>query len=119
MGRYYSGDIEGKFWFGVQSSTDADFFGSESYEPNYVCYSFDKDHLPAIRKGLKECRDRLRPYREKIANLFKDENGWSDELLDKYGIPRDMMEWQARLELGNKIHNCVKKHGSCDFDAEV
>jgi len=23
MGRYYSGDIEGKFWFAVQSSTDA------------------------------------------------------------------------------------------------
>lgn len=25
MGRYYNGDIEGKFWFGVQSSNDADF----------------------------------------------------------------------------------------------
>jgi hypothetical protein len=27
MGRYYHGDIEGKFMFGVQSSDDADFFG--------------------------------------------------------------------------------------------
>jgi len=27
MGRYYNGDIEGKFWFAVQSSDDADFFG--------------------------------------------------------------------------------------------
>ena len=27
MGRYYTGDIEGKFWFAVQSSDDADFFG--------------------------------------------------------------------------------------------
>ena len=27
MGRYYGGDIEGKFWFGVQSSDDADHFG--------------------------------------------------------------------------------------------
>jgi hypothetical protein len=25
MGRYYHGDIEGKFWFAVQSSNDADF----------------------------------------------------------------------------------------------
>ena len=25
MGRYYQGDIEGKFWFAVQSSNDADF----------------------------------------------------------------------------------------------
>lgn len=27
MGRYYSGDIEGKFWFGTQSSDDATHFG--------------------------------------------------------------------------------------------
>ena len=26
MGRYYHGTIEGKFMFGVQTSTDADFF---------------------------------------------------------------------------------------------
>ena len=29
MGRYYSGDIEGKFWFAVQDSDDADHFGIE------------------------------------------------------------------------------------------
>jgi hypothetical protein len=29
MGRHYYGDIEGKFWFAVQSSYDADFFGVE------------------------------------------------------------------------------------------
>lgn len=29
MGRFYSGDIQGKFWFGVQDSDDADFFGVE------------------------------------------------------------------------------------------
>jgi len=27
MGRYYYGDIHGKFWVGVQSSDDASFFG--------------------------------------------------------------------------------------------
>ena len=26
MGRYYQGDIEGKFWFAVQSSADPEFF---------------------------------------------------------------------------------------------
>ena len=28
MGRYYSGDIEGKFWFAVQSSTSPERFGA-------------------------------------------------------------------------------------------
>ena len=42
MGRYYSGDIEGKFMFSVQSSDDADFFGSEGHT-SYLNYHFDKD----------------------------------------------------------------------------
>ena len=29
MGRYYDGDIEGKFWFAVQSSDDGEFFGAK------------------------------------------------------------------------------------------
>ncbi len=43
MGRYYSGDIEGKFWFGVQSSDDADFFGVTGYAPETLEYYFEKD----------------------------------------------------------------------------
>ena len=36
MGRYYSGQIAGKFWFGVQDSDDAEAFGVEGTdEPNY------------------------------------------------------------------------------------
>ena len=37
MGRYYYGDINGKFWFGVQSSTDASNFGGEAEE--LYCWS--------------------------------------------------------------------------------
>jgi hypothetical protein len=33
MGRYYCGDISGKFWFTIQSSLDADHFGGESFHP--------------------------------------------------------------------------------------
>ena len=43
MGRYYSGDIEG-VWFAVQNSDDADFW-SAGYEPEYLQYDFDTDHL--------------------------------------------------------------------------
>ena len=44
MGRYYSGDIEGKFAFAVQSSNDADFFGVTGEQTGeqtglYYCYS--------------------------------------------------------------------------------
>ena len=35
MGRYYDGDINGKFMFAVQSSSAADRFGSEGHN-NYL-----------------------------------------------------------------------------------
>jgi len=41
MGRYYHGDIEGKFWVAVQSSGDADFFGVEGTY-HYLDYYFEK-----------------------------------------------------------------------------
>jgi hypothetical protein len=42
MGREYNGDIQGKFWFGVQSSNDATFFhimgtDAEEYETVWDC----------------------------------------------------------------------------------
>ena len=36
MGRYYNGDIEGKFLFAVQSSNDADFFGQRGKPINFL-----------------------------------------------------------------------------------
>jgi hypothetical protein len=43
MGRHYSGDIEGKFWFGVQSSDDASLFGGETSEPNDIHSDNDEE----------------------------------------------------------------------------
>ena len=48
MGRYYWGDIEGKFWFAVQSSDDASNFGVDGkyYEKTgTIDYEFHKDDL--------------------------------------------------------------------------
>ena len=42
MGRYYSGDIDGKFWFATQSSNDADFFGVTGYQPEKLEYDFEE-----------------------------------------------------------------------------
>jgi hypothetical protein len=45
MGRYYYGDIEGKFVFAIQSSWDADNFGVKGiYEKEEYEYSSDDDN---------------------------------------------------------------------------
>ena len=52
MGRYYFGDIEGKFAFAIQSSDAADRFGV-SGEQNTLSYYFGSDNLDTIEEELK------------------------------------------------------------------
>jgi len=124
MGRYYSGDIEGKFWFGVQASDDASFFGGSESEPNYLNYYFDEDDLPEIKAGIKKCQEELGEYKEKLDKFFKEWEAYNDEILAKeLGIPskkvRELLKWYARLGLGEKILKSVKENGQCEFEAEL
>lgn len=124
MGRYYSGDINGKFWFGVQSSDDAEFFGGEQNEPNYIEFYFDNDHIPSIEKGIEDCEKELANYKKSIDTFFKKNGGYNDEMLAKVlnlkeEDVRRLLKWYARLELGKKILKCVKKKGECSFQAEL
>ncbi len=115
MGRYYSGDIEGKFMFAVQSSTSADRFGSTYSEPTYVDYYFDEEQLETIKEQLEI----LKPSYEKVSEFFKDKQSFSkDEQLEK-GITNDDISDYADYVLGEKIMNCVLENGECNFTAEL
>jgi len=35
------------------------------------------------------------------------------------GKVKELLEWYARYYLGDQIHNCLKKHGYCRFEAEI
>ena len=124
MGRYYNGDIEGKFMFSVQSSIDADFFGSEGYT-SYLNYHFDKDdHMTSIDKGILKCKIELGSWKKKLDTFFKKNNGWNDKMLeDQINLSpeksKEILGWYARLELGEKIKKCVEENGSCSFEAEL
>jgi hypothetical protein len=59
MGRYYSGEISGKFWFGIQDSNDADYFGVEYKDViiYYVCncyYDNDETYCSSCYSSLEE-----------------------------------------------------------------
>ena len=124
MGRYYTGDIEGKFWFAVQSSGDPLFFGGEEQDPQYINYYFDKEDLQDIKAGVKECFKKLGKKKAKLDQFFAlNTLGYNDEMLIEAGFKkeqiRSLLEWYARLELGEKILKCVKEKGSCFFEAEL
>lgn len=123
MGRYYNGDIEGKFWFGVQSSDDADFFGVTGQTPDELEYYFSKEDLDKVNQGVKECEDHLGDFKEKLDKFFEEEDGYTDEMLAKalevtHEHAKNLLEWYARLNLGLKIKECIVKKGDCNFTAE-
>jgi hypothetical protein len=55
MGRYYTGDIEGKFMFGVQSSDDANFFGVEG-ESRSLDYYYRKKIFLKLKRVLRNVK---------------------------------------------------------------
>lgn len=124
MGRYYNGDINGKFWFAIQASDDASFFGGEVLEPNTIEYGFVEDDLDSIKEGLSKCSKALGENEKKLDTYFEENNGYNDRELSKYLEVTEeklngLLKWYARKELGQKILECVEEQGSCYFDAEL
>ena len=129
MGRYYSGDIDGKFWFAVQNSDAADRFGSCGHN-NYLEYYFDNNHLPDIKKGIKDIKDNLgKETLRLIKKFFKENNGYNEDMLIKFfkkeKSPKSetdikyILEEFADLGLGEKILKCVEDNSECSFTAEL
>jgi hypothetical protein len=119
MGRYYSGDIEGKFWFGVQSSTAADRFGVEHSGPNYVNYYFEEEDLEGVEAEIANIETTLGDKIQKLDDFFASVNGYRDEDITALGITSDELSQYADLKLGIKIRDCIKENGSCEFEAEL
>jgi len=119
MGRYYNGDIEGKFWFAVQSSVAAERFGGEMIEPQSVDFYFDESHLQDIKDELKRIEDKLGDRMKKMDDFFGSSRGYNDQILKENGILETDLSDYADYILGNKIKDCVEAQGSCSFNAEL
>jgi hypothetical protein len=125
MGRYYSGDIDGKFWFGVQSSDAADRFGVIGSEPSYIEYYFSKDDLPEVEAELDRIVKGLGDNFEKIRNFFDNQNGYNDIMLaNALGIEEEekvkyIISEYADYTLGLKIRDHLLENDYCSFTAEL
>ena len=119
MGRYYSGDIEGKFWFGVQSSTAADRFGVEHSEPSYVEYYYTDESLEVVKREIRKIKSNLGDKLKIIEDFFNQNDGYQDSQLHELGITREDISEYADLLLGIKIKDCLVDNGECAFQAEL
>lgn len=123
MGRYYSGDIEGKFWFAVQSSDAADRFGVTGVEPSELYYYFSgEEDLQNVQDELKRIEELIGVENiKKLDRFFEETNGYNDSILSEAGlleIWNNSKEDYADYELGKKIEQCLIDEGECSFTAE-
>jgi hypothetical protein len=120
MGRYYNGDINGKFWFGVQPSDAASRFSADAEcEQSTIDYYFEEDHLQEVKDELKRIEEILGENLQKIEEFFAERNGYADSELDEAGITDRMLSEYADYKLGKKIEECIEREGQCQFSAEI
>jgi hypothetical protein len=118
MGRYYSGDIEGKFWFALQSSSAADRFGVSGYQPEMSVYNFQEEDLEGVEIEIKAIEEKLGDKLKVITDFFEKNESYNDKMLEENSITKEDVKDFADLELGRKIQNCIKENGECNFEAE-
>jgi len=119
MGRYYSGDINGKFWFALQSSDAADRFGVTGEAPAELHYWFSTEDLVNIEEEILNIETELGDKLQVIEQFFLANNGYTDEKLKEAGITQDELSEYADLKLGIKIRDYVKENRNCSFTAEL
>lgn len=124
MGRYYYGDIEGKFWFAVQSSDSADRFGVVGSEPQYLEYWFQQEDLEQVQEELKRIEEQHEKNFKKIKEFFQGKQGYTDKELAEYigeteETTKTILKDYADYELGKKIEQSIIENGECSFTAEL
>ena len=108
MGRWYAGSIEGKFWFGVQSSAAADRFGVVGIQPEELYYNFDIASLPGIYQELSNIAKNLGSNLILLHTFFKENTSYSDEKVAEYlnvelDVAKKLLKDYADFELGIEI----------------
>ena len=117
MGRYYNGDIEGKFGVAIQPSDAPSRFGVEHTEPNFIEYYFSKNDLPKVQAELKRIEDS--PNFKKTKDFLDNADSYSPQALKEEGITdSDELNWYD-WRLGKQIEKCLIENGECEFECEL
>ena len=141
MGRHYDGDIEGKFWFAVQSSDDGEYFGAiditeentdSDYHDGFVDYVIYFSDIDRVKAGIDLCKRQLRGNYSILNEFFLSNKGYNDEMIIKHyqktrgihineGFLREQLTIFARLDFGTQILLYFNENPSedCHFTAEM
>jgi hypothetical protein len=141
MGRFYEGDINGKFWFAVQPSDDGEFFGAiiqnnseeEIEDSGWIEYRIPKkEKHGAVEKGINRCLASLGQWEEWLDDFFKANESYNEDSIITFIAQekdtnttteevKSMLKWYARLYMGRKIELVFNEVPDYDlhFTAEI
>lgn len=122
MGRYYQGDIEGKFWFAVQPSDCANRFGVEGFDDEHIeyliHYQFEEDHLESVEEEIANIKLYLGDKYDTLNKFFDEHSSYNDLELEEIGISKYDLREYADLLMGIDIRDCIIENGYCYFEGE-
>ena len=121
MGRYYTGDIDGKFMFAVQNSDAGERFGAVSQHSNYIDYVvYKEDSYEDICNELNAIEQT--GCIKRVTKMFDNEVGYNDDICQKYGVSqKDLMEF-ADYRMGKQIKEWFDNNpmeNELNFEAEL
>ena len=125
MGRFYSGDIEGKFWVGIQDSNDVENLVTITPTEEYAwkacncfaevecddyckfCYETKEEHINDVIEQ-EEYEDKCLYYEESSQGYSLDKETHYEELVTnmellKKEIPEEIIKEFEQIEQNNKI----------------
>ncbi|MDD5519573.1 MAG: hypothetical protein PHI84_02015 [Kiritimatiellae bacterium] len=112
MGRYYSGDVEGKFWFGVQPTSDLLEFGYDRSDCN-LNVIVPYDNLREIGRKLKALKKAFLKHGATFESFMKVLNSGGSTARKKR--EKNPTRWQTMcrdaslIELGEKILTALRQ----------
>ena len=119
MGRFISGDVDGKCWFGVQNSDFMDRFGSAYGEPNYISYYYREDDLETLDAELKVIEGSMGDQLLKYQTFFNEGKSYNDNTLKESGLDKKHLSDYADYSFAIRVRDYVKEHGECSFEVEL
>lgn len=125
MGRYYYGDIEGKFMFAVQPSDAGCRFGAEEMEQSTIDYYLNRDQYDNLCTELKLIEDSGAVKR--VKHMWKElekkgKIGYNDDDCEKYKVSKLDLSEYADWMLGTQMKDFFDKNPeelSLNFNAEL
>jgi hypothetical protein len=74
--------------------------------------------LEDVEVEIKNIEKSLRDKIKIIEDFFKENNAYTDVMLNQVKISVEELSEYADLKLGIQIRDCIKENGQCSFQAE-